>query len=176
MNHLRLLPNPFRLQWEQVEFCAGRDLVLPNMEAVAYEEDTFLVLSAEPVVRPRESHIIRVMTDLIEQEENEPGTVILREGKPAQLLCVVHDLSRDPSMQTRWVRQAYLTIMRFVEDRGIENLATQMLGSVFGRLEEIKSLQYFIDAWQHVRPPQLKQVQLLTESETLLPSYHQAHP
>ncbi|MCJ7594958.1 MAG: hypothetical protein MUO52_09345, partial [Desulfobacterales bacterium] len=57
------------------------------VDAFAYEEDTFFVLSADPTVRDLKVPMARIMTRLIETQPQVPGSVLIRGTAPLRLLA-----------------------------------------------------------------------------------------
>lgn len=106
------------------------------VDAVAAEEDTFLVLSAEPVVREPNTHPIRLWTQAIEIHPEEPGSVLVRGKNPLCLLAIVHDLNQEPSWREEWVASALDRIFRESERRKFGSLALPFLGTRHGSLEK----------------------------------------
>lgn len=104
-----------------------------------HEEDTYLVLSAEPVVPERAEHPIRVMTALWEEEPRALGAVVARGRN--QLLAVVHDLARDPSTEERDVATALGAALACADQRGAHSLSLPLLGSVHGPIARERSLE-----------------------------------
>jgi hypothetical protein len=68
------------------------------VDAVAFEEDTFLVLSAETTVREPKESLMRVMTKLIETHPETPGSVLVKGKRPLRMLAIVHDLNLEGGM------------------------------------------------------------------------------
>jgi len=54
--------------------------------ATVLEEDTWLVLSAEPTVKPVTDSMVRIMTDLLAAKPASPGSVMVASGEPKQIL------------------------------------------------------------------------------------------
>ncbi len=74
--------------------------ITPQFDGLVEEEDSYLSLSAEPVVDFAETpaaHAVRVMTAARDAEEAEPGTVIVRQGYPLKLLAFIHRLHVSPT-------------------------------------------------------------------------------
>lgn len=76
------------------------------VQAEVREEDTFLVLSADSRLDAGRDHPLRVMTSAFTFEPVEPGTVLVRQGEPLELLAVIHDLDQRPSTCDEWVQRA----------------------------------------------------------------------
>lgn len=135
---LRLLRGgPARLQRPGLEIAAAPDRRPPfPVEAVAYEEDTFLVLSAPARLRPPAEHPVRIFTALWEAEPRRPGTVLVERGRGRglRLLAVVHDLNAEPSWREEWVEEALAGVFAESARRGLRALGLQLLGCRHGRL------------------------------------------
>ncbi|UCF56702.1 MAG: hypothetical protein JSW15_11625, partial [Deltaproteobacteria bacterium] len=64
-----------------------------KVDAVAVEEDTFLVMSADRRVRDLKEPLMKVMTRVIETQPKTPGSVLVRGKSPLRFLAIVHDLN-----------------------------------------------------------------------------------
>jgi len=100
-------------------------------DAVVAEEDTYLVLSADPEVR--EPGVARLRA-FHEAYNAEPGSVVVRRGSPLRILAVVHDLSQDPTWREEWVAAALDAVFREAEAWKVRSLALPPLGRVHGTL------------------------------------------
>ncbi|MBU2498592.1 MAG: hypothetical protein KKE57_06820 [Proteobacteria bacterium] len=105
------------------------------VDAFAFEEDTFLVLSADTTVRDPKIPLVRIMTRLIETQPQVPGKVLVRGTAPARLLAIVHDLNQEPSWKKEWVEKALEGILRAAEGRNFQAIALPLLGSVHGAMD-----------------------------------------
>ena len=115
------------------------------VDAVVYEEDTFLVLSAEPVVREPKEHPVRLWTRVIETKPEIPGSVLVMDRRPLRFLAIVHDLNHEPSWREEWIESALEGVFREAEDRTLQSIALPLLGTKHGRLEK----QRFIVLLRH---------------------------
>jgi hypothetical protein len=106
------------------------------VDAVASEEDTFLVLSADTAVRETKESLMRVMTKVIETRPKTPGSVLVRGRRPVRLLAIVHDLNQEPTLKEEWIKNALRGIFQEVEKRRLESLALPFIGTLHGRLEK----------------------------------------
>ncbi|MCE5243802.1 MAG: hypothetical protein ABFD98_09930 [Syntrophobacteraceae bacterium] len=104
------------------------------VDAEVVEEDTYFVLGAEPTVAEVDEHVVRLMTEAIEVQPAEPGSVSVRRGMPLKLLAVVHDLDRMPSWREEWVERALREVFWEVERRGLGAIALPMIGTLHGAL------------------------------------------
>jgi len=104
------------------------------VDAVVAEEDTYLVLSAEPEVREPGVARLRAFHEAYNTEPAEPGSVVAREGSPLRLLAVVHDLSQDTTWREEWVAAALDAVFRETDAWNVRSLALPPLGRVHGAL------------------------------------------
>ncbi|MEE4376996.1 MAG: hypothetical protein V2J55_05710 [Candidatus Competibacteraceae bacterium] len=127
-------------------------------EAVVLEEDTYLVLSAEAVVRQTDEHPIRLMTALFDQQPLEPGCVVVRGNR---LLAVIHDLDRDPTCCEQWVSQALQACLKQADQLGVRSLTLPLLGSVHGRIPYSRCLVLIVEAVEEATFHALRRVWLV---------------
>jgi hypothetical protein len=104
------------------------------VDAVAFEEDTFLVLSAETAVREPKESLMRVMTKLIETQPETPGSLLVKGKRPLRMLAIVHDLNQEPTLREEWVVSALRGIFQEVEKRKLNSLALPFIGTLHGKL------------------------------------------
>lgn len=105
-----------------------------RVEAEVVEDDTFLVLSADPEPIEPDVHPLRVLTAAHEAEPVPTGSIVVRPGEPLRLLAVVHDLAQEPSCREEWVRQALAGVLREVRARRMRAVALPVLGARHGRM------------------------------------------
>ena len=128
------------------------------------EEDTWQIMSSEPVLHETESHPIRIMTDLIEQQALKVGDVLAR-GR--QWLAVVYDLDQKPLCQPEWIIRALQKILALSEQNGITALALPLLGSTHGPLNWDKSLEIIIDVLGKHEGRHLQRIWLIVNKDQL---------
>lgn len=135
---LRLLPGgPPSLDWRGLRIAAAPEDNPPfSVEAMAFEEDTFLVLSAPTNLEAPAEHPVRLFTALWEAEPRRPGSVLAQAGRPLRLLAVVHDLEADPSWREEWIAQALAGLFAEAGRRRLRALGLQRLGCHHGHLPE----------------------------------------
>jgi hypothetical protein len=104
------------------------------VEAVVFEEDTYLVLSADGKKIESEDHPVVILTEAFGMEPEKPGTIVIYEGSPLRFLAVVHDFDQEPSWREEWVGKALENIFREVERRGLRSIALPFLGTKHGLL------------------------------------------
>lgn len=116
-----------------------------KVDAMAFEEDTWLVMSADPKVCEPEKHPIRLMTDLIEAQPEPVGSVLVKGKNPLRFLAIVHDLNLDPTWREKWIESALEKIFYKAEQLGLKAIGLQLLGTLHGRLDKKR----FIDLLGH---------------------------
>lgn len=115
---LRLIPGgrSSRLVIGSVDIVVAPENKPPfKTDARAYEEDTFLVLSAPVDFTEPPVSLTRLLTELRKIKPEKPGSVLVRGKSPLQLLAVVHDLNQEPSWRENWVAKALEAVFREVE-------------------------------------------------------------
>ena len=105
-----------------------------HVDAMTYEEDTFLIMSADPDEIPSDIHPIRLMAEIENFKPKKIGSVIVKKGTPLRLLAVVHDVNQEPTCRSKWVEKALQAVFREVERRGIQSLGMPLLATRHGRL------------------------------------------
>lgn len=127
----------FEMSMGSLRIVAAPEDVPPfDVDAVAAEEDTFLVLSAEPVVREPSVHPMRLWTKVIEAQPETPGSVLVRGKSPLSLLAIVHDLNLEPSWREEWIASALDGIFQEAENRKLRSIALPLLGTKHGSVEK----------------------------------------
>ena len=138
------------------------------IEAMVVEEDTYLVLSADPRVgEPHPEHPIRVMTALLEVEPREPGTLLVRDRVPLELAAIVHDLDEEPTWREEWIISALDCALAEAERRRFRAIGLEMLGAIHGRLARPRFLQILRQALQRADPRQLERIWLIPPGSKL---------
>lgn len=127
-------------------------------DAVVLEDDTFLVLSADPTPKATPERPVYLLKQAMQVEPEVPGTVIAKEKAPLRLLAVVHDLNQDPSWQEEWISSALVEALRAVEKRKLGSMALQMLGTVHGSLDPARFLKLLEHALATVRCEHLEKI------------------
>jgi hypothetical protein len=133
--------------------------------ATVVEEDTWLVLSAEPDIKPSADHPVRIMTELLEAEPLAPGSVVAGSKAPLQLLAVIYDLGQEPICRPEWVASALGEVFRITEEQNISTLALPLLGIRHGRLPVNVFLDIFANSIRETPLSHLRKVWLSTEAE-----------
>lgn len=127
----------YKTKWDSLRIVASHEDTPPfPVEGIALEEDTFLVLSAEPVIHEVHEHPVRLMTRLIETRPEVPGRVLVKGRRPYRFLAIIHDLNQEPTWKEAWVSSALQGIFQEAEKRRLQSIALPMLGTKHGTLEK----------------------------------------
>jgi hypothetical protein len=101
------------------------------IDAEVIEEDTFLVLGADPEARELAGGPRRHIRDMDDTYPKAPGSVLIRAaGSRVRMLAVVHDLERDPTWQEEWIGTALGKLLVEADERGYGAISLPVLGSV----------------------------------------------
>lgn len=124
----------------QIKFGPIRIVAAPQrsapfqVDALAVEEDTWLVMSAEPKIGDLQEHPIRLMTDLLEAQPKSVGSVVVQGRNPIRFMAIVHDVNQDPTCREEWVQCALNEIFREAERRKLRALGLPLIGTLHGKL------------------------------------------
>ena len=127
---------------------ASKDSPPNPVDAIVFEEDTFLVMSADPTPKDPKVPMVRVMTSLIETQPRVPGTVLLQGRSPLRMLAIVHDFNQDPSWKEEWIENALRGVFQQMEKLGLQSLALPLLGTVYGTLDKRRFIELLVRALQ----------------------------
>ena len=116
------------------------------VEAIVFEEDTFLVMSADPTPKDRKVPLVKIMTNLIESQPRMPGTVVLQGQSPLRVLAIIHDFNQDPSWKEEWIESALMRVFVQIRKLGIQSLALPFLGTVYGTLDKRRFIELLVRA------------------------------
>jgi hypothetical protein len=121
-------------------FAAPEDQPPFPVEAVVLEEDTYLVLSGGWDRIESDDHPVVILTEALEVQPEEPGSVAVSEGSPLRFRAVVYDFDQEPSWREEWVEKALEGIFREAERRCLRTIALPFLGTKHGSLEKDRFL------------------------------------
>jgi len=102
--------------------------------AIVREEDVQLILSAAAELRPVPETFARIERMALEARRHEPGSVVVRAGRPLSMLAIIHDVDREPSCCEEWILAATRAVFREAQWRGLTTIAMPPLGTVHGGL------------------------------------------
>ena len=161
---LRLIRSgrPSRFAMGSVDIVVAPENKSPfRTDAVAYEEDTLLVLSAPVALSEPPEPLVRLLTKFREMKPEKPGSVLVKATSPLQLLAVVHDLNQEPSWEEEWVAKALEEIFRETEQRKLHSLALPFLGTRHGSLGKERFLVLLRSVLEETATHSLKRIWLM---------------
>ena len=138
-----------------------------EVEAVVIEDDTYLVLGADPVAKASNESARESLSRATAAQALEPGTVVVKSGDPLRLHAVVHDLSREPSWTEEWVASALKEVVRSADEREIRSLSMPLLGTLYGTLNPRKCVELIRDALAQTTLNYLANIWIVTPPDTL---------
>ena len=137
-----------------------------EVDAVAVEEDTFLVMSADRRVQDPREPLIKIMTRVIETQPKRPGSVFVRGGSPLRFLAVVHDLNEEPTWKEEWIIGALEAIFQEAERRGLRSIALPFLGTLHGSLDKARFLVLLRSVLEKITANHFKRLWLVVPRKT----------
>ncbi len=105
------------------------------------EDDTHLVLGADPVPRETDEPPDSLLKRAEATEPKLPGSVVVAGSSPVRFHAIVHDLSLEPSWKEEWVVGAIAAVLREAERRKLRSIALPMLGTLHGSLEQRRFIE-----------------------------------
>jgi hypothetical protein len=135
---LKIIPGGLhrKISFTPVRIIAAPENSAPfKVKALVFEEDTWLVMSANPTICEPEIHPIRLMTDVIESGPEPVGSVLVVNGQPLRFLAIVHDVNQEPTWKEAWIERALNSVFQEAEKRKISTIGLPLLGTLHGRLE-----------------------------------------
>ena len=158
---------PLRIQIGSLTIVASLEKSPPfKVDAMAVEEDTFLVLSADRRVRHVREPLIKVMTRVISTQPRRPGSVIVQERTPLRLLAIIHDFNEEPSWREDWVTSALEEIFHEAEMRKLRSIGIPFLGTLHGTMEKGRFLVLLRSSIESVFLHHVKQLWLVVPTGT----------
>lgn len=167
--NLKLIPGhyPFRINLGTVDIVASPENRPPfEVDAVAVEEDTFLVMSADRRVYDSEEPLMKIMTKVIETRPKTPGSILVKGKCPFRFLSVVHDFNEEPTWREEWIASALENIFREAERRELRSIAIPFLGTLHGSLNKERFLVLLRSALEHVPANRLERLWLVVPAGT----------
>ena len=158
---------PLKIQIGSLTIVASLEKDPPfKVDAMAMEEDTFLVMSADGTVRDAGEPLIKVMTRVINTQPRRPGSVIVQERTPLRLLAIIHDLNEEPSWREDWVTRALEGIFHEAEMRKLRSIGIPFLGTLHGTMEKRRFLVLLRSSIERFSLHHLKQLWLVVPTGT----------
>ena len=133
------------------------------VEAMVFEEDTYLVLSPGWEKIESEDLPLGILVEALEADPHDPGNVVVCGDLPLRFLAVVHDLDREPSWREDWVSLALEGVFREAERRGLQRIALPFLGTKHGSLEKARFVVLLREFLEGHPPPHSFEVWLVLQ-------------
>ena len=137
-----------------------------GINAMVFEEDTWLVMSASPSVCEPDIHPIRLMTDVINAEPEPAGSVLVKKGNPLRFLAIVHDVNHEPTWKETWIEAALMRVFQEAEQRKVSSLGLPLLGTKHGRLDKRRFVALLAGVLKQAAFHHLKQLWLIVPPQT----------
>ena len=154
-----------------------------KIDALAVEEDTYLIMSAEPTHAPPAEHPLRFLAELARLEPEKPGSIVVRGHNPVRLMAVVHDVNKDPTWREKWIKKALCEIFKEADIRRLSALGLPLIGTKHGKLKNHRFAELLAkamkkSAFNHLKklwiiapvPENVKLIQLLKNRLTVMAS------
>ncbi|MGD2153958.1 MAG: toll/interleukin-1 receptor domain-containing protein [Gemmatimonadales bacterium] len=116
------------------------------VEALVIEDDTHLVLGADPVARETHEEPGGLLEAARASIQPVPGMLVVRGERPVRIHAIVHDLDEQPSWREEWVASALGEIIREVGTRELRSISLPILGGVHGSLAADRFAELLRDA------------------------------
>ena len=137
-----------------------------DVDALAIEEDTWLVMSAEPKIGDPPEHPVRLMNDLLKARPKSVGSVVVQGRNPIRFMAIVHDVNQDPTCREEWVQCALNEIFREAERRKLRALGLPLIGTLHGKLVIQRFAGLFSQALLRARLKHLRRLWLIAPLPT----------
>ena len=154
--HLRVIPGGLaeeRRIGAVIVRLGAMEALVPDLDAVVVEDDTFRLLSGEPILKEPVESLDELERELTEFRAPAPGDVLVRGGEPLELVAIIHDLDQDPSWRLEWISSALAKVLALAAERQIDTLAMPLLGTVHGKLKREKALALLRTALEQHQAP-----------------------
>ncbi len=133
-----------------------------TVAAMAYEEDTFLVMSADPKHAVEPAHPLRLMAELADLAPEKTGSVVVQGRHPVRLLAVVHDVELVPTWREEWIESALREIFSMAEKHRFASLGLPLLGTRYGKFDKSRFPELLARILMETPIPYLKRLWLVS--------------
>jgi hypothetical protein len=117
-----------------------------DADAIAVPDDRWHVLSADPAFKEPRDPAVKTYTKAFTAEPAALGSVQVKAGAPAQLLCVMIDLDEEPACRAEDVTEALLHALEVASKRGLAHVAVRVPGAEHGiaRDDALRAIGYAV--------------------------------
>lgn len=106
-----------------------------NIDALAVEEDTHLLLSSDGEIEEPEESFGDLVAAAGERPPSAPGSVLVQKGEPLRFLAIVHDIDCQPTWREEWIASAINGIVEEAEWRRLAAIGLPLIGTRHGNIE-----------------------------------------
>lgn len=114
-----------------------------EVDAIVIEDDTHMVLSADPAFKITHGSMKQAAARAANARTFELGCVVVKPGRPALFLAIVHDLSKEPTWTENSVQRALTSVFKEAESRKLRAIAVPPLGTKHGSLGDNRFMELF---------------------------------
>jgi len=132
-----------------------------KIDALAVEEDTYLIMSAEPTHIPPAEHPLRFLAELASLEPEKPGSIVVRGYNPIRMMAVVHDVNEDPTWREKWIESALCEIFIEIDIRKLSTLGLPLIGTKHGKLKNHRFAELLAKAIKKSAINHLKRLRII---------------
>ncbi len=126
--------------------------------AVAFEEDTNLLMSARAELRVPAESFGELVEDMVSFQPADPGSVVVQAGSPVRLLAVVHDIDRTPTWTEAWIERAILSVLQETDRHRLASLCLPVLGAMHGSMKTARFATLLRRALEQHPPRRLRRI------------------
>jgi len=123
-----------------------------GVAATVKEEDTYLVLSAEPTLKAPTESLPHLLIRALSTLPKPAGSVVVQRGRPLRLLAIVHNLDCEPTWREEWVAAALDGVLAITAERHLESLRLPVLAARHGHLRPQRFIALLSTALRHAAP------------------------
>lgn len=135
------------------------------LDALTFEEDTNLLMSADGDIAPPRESIGELVADIAAFEPLEQGSVTARGLAPVRLLAIIHDIEKSPTWNEESVRNAMAGLLAKCETLDVSALGLPVLGGVHGTLPARRFAGLLRIALEQFPPKRLKRIWIRASDE-----------
>lgn len=142
-----------------------------DIDAFVEEQDTYLIMDIEPVMRDTNESYNSLINKMIEQQPRKPGDIVIMKTRPLRFLAIIHDTERRPSYKVEWVEKALINLFNEAEVHQVNNIGMPMLGTIHGSLGEKDFIRLFHSALSTARSKYLEKIWLIVADINRIKNY-----
>lgn len=118
-----------------------------TVEVMIFEEDTNLILTADPVIQYKEEHPIRLMTGIMKAKRHLPGSLVINKSS---WYGVVIDLDEEMICRPKNISNVYSQLFERLQKEKIKTAGIHLLGCTHGNILLDEALNLFSEGLNSV--------------------------